>query len=348
MPHFRQSKAARGLSKIDFFEMTEDEAYQEFKRYRWPASNGEPTCPDAKCGIAAAYVLKTRPGLYKCKMCLRQFSATSGTLFAHRKLSYKKLLLAICEFSMDARGDTALRAMASLNITYGSAFVMLHKLREAMGYEQEGVVLRGKVEVDGMAFGHYKRPPNAKFAGGVKQDNRRPAPQCLIVMRERKTNRVLTFAVRTESEGLELIKKHIHRSATVITDDASHWRADIAKDFKRHWRVNHSKNYAVVGSTWMNTNTAESFNNEMRAKSRRHTRISGAHLGRYAAEMAWRIGKRKSSTTERFKALATAAASAPVSKEWKGMRNRIAAPKEDAVAAAATSAVKTKRRRYTY
>lgn len=345
MPHFRQSKAARGFSKIDFFEMTEEQAYQEFKRYRWPASDGEPTCTNPKCGIAAAYVIKSRPGLYKCKKCLRQFSATSGTLFAHRKLSYKKLLLAICEFSMDARGDTALRAMASLNITYGSAFIMLHKLREAMGYEQERVVLRGKVEVDGILFGKYLRPVAPKRA---REKGPGQARQCLIVMRERKTNRVLTFVVKSESEGRELIFKHVHKSATVITDDAGHWNATLDTHFERVWRVNHSKHYSEPGRPWINTNTVESFNNEMRMKGRRHTRISGPHLGRYAAEMAWRIGKRKASTTERFKTLATAAASAPVSKEWKGMRNRIAKQPDVAVSPSGPEVVKTKRRRYTY
>lgn len=346
MPHFRQSKSARGLSKMSFFEMTEDEAYEQFKKYRWPQTDGDPSCPT--CGIAATYKLSTRR-LYKCKKCYRQFSATSGTLFAHRKLSYKMLLLAICEFSMDARGDTALRMMQSLNVTYGTAYIMLHKLREAMGFEQKGIVLRDKVEVDGMAFGHYNRPPNAKFIAGVKQDNRRPAPQCLVVMRERKTNRVLTFAVKSEKEGLELMKLHIHKTATVITDDASHWTAKIAAQFKRHWRVTHKRNYAEVGRPWINTNTVESFNNEMRAKGRRHTRVSGPHLGKYAAEMAWRIGKRKASATHRFESLAQLAASSPASFEWKGVRNKA---KGDVAPKAQTSSPdeqpKPKRRRYTY
>jgi transposase-like protein len=341
MPHFRQSKSARGLSKMSFFEMTEDEAYEQFKKYRWPQTDGDPACPT--CGIAATYKLSTRR-LYKCKKCHRQFSATSGTLFAHRKLSYKMLLLAICEFSMDSRGDTALRMMQSLNVTYGTAYIMLHKLREAMGFEQKGVVLRGKVEVDGMAFARYLRPSGPK-RNRVKKEN----TQWLIVMRERKTNRVLTFVVNSEKEGRPLIKKHVHKTATVITDDASHWNAELDAYFERVWRVNHSVCYAEPGRPWINTNTVESFNNEMRTKGRRHTRISGPHLGRYATEMAWRISKRKASATDRFESLAQLAATSPVSQEWKGVRNKVKSEAKQVVPAAKPGGpAKHKRRRYTY
>jgi MFS family permease len=54
---------------------------------------GEPVCPD--CGCCEAYKITTRRK-FKCKACHRQFSVTSGTIFASRKMAFVDLLAAIC------------------------------------------------------------------------------------------------------------------------------------------------------------------------------------------------------------------------------------------------------------
>jgi transposase-like protein len=55
----------------------------EVKLIRWSDTRGEPVCPRCKC--AAVYAFTTRK-LWKCKACSYQFSVTSGTIFASRKL----------------------------------------------------------------------------------------------------------------------------------------------------------------------------------------------------------------------------------------------------------------------
>ena len=61
----------------------EDEAAEAFKQIRWSATGGDPVCP--RCGCLGVYVYKSR-ALFKCKACKHQFSVTSGTIFASRKL----------------------------------------------------------------------------------------------------------------------------------------------------------------------------------------------------------------------------------------------------------------------
>ncbi len=57
---------------------------------RWAATDGEPVCP--RCECAAVYTYTTRK-LFKCKACNHQFSVTSGTIFASRKLPIRDYLL---------------------------------------------------------------------------------------------------------------------------------------------------------------------------------------------------------------------------------------------------------------
>ena len=99
--HFLLSAAARTLSLKAIYAEGEDAAYDQFCKLRWPATAGAPICP--RCAWQEAYSLSTRRR-FKCKACHHQFSVTSGTIFASRKLAFVDLLGAIALFSMQPRG----------------------------------------------------------------------------------------------------------------------------------------------------------------------------------------------------------------------------------------------------
>jgi ribosomal protein L37AE/L43A len=61
-----------------------EDAYGAFVAIRFSENEGEPFC--VWCGCGAVYRFATRR-IFKCKSCLRQFSLTSKTLFASRKLA---------------------------------------------------------------------------------------------------------------------------------------------------------------------------------------------------------------------------------------------------------------------
>jgi hypothetical protein len=77
--HFLLSAAARTFSLMALCQLSEETAYKIFCRMLWPETDGAPVCPE--CGCPVAYVYRCRR-LFKCKGCHRQFSVTSGTLFA--------------------------------------------------------------------------------------------------------------------------------------------------------------------------------------------------------------------------------------------------------------------------
>jgi hypothetical protein len=51
--HFFLSARARTLSLATVFRMTEAEAEAEFRKVRWPETDGEPVCPN--CGSTKVY-----------------------------------------------------------------------------------------------------------------------------------------------------------------------------------------------------------------------------------------------------------------------------------------------------
>src|SRR5690606_34006968 len=94
--------------------------------------------------------------------CYHQFSVTSGTIFASRKMSFTDLLAAVVIFCNGAKGVAALHLSRDLDCQYKTAFVLTHKLREAMAQEQANVRLDGIVEIDGGYFGGHVKPENRK------------------------------------------------------------------------------------------------------------------------------------------------------------------------------------------
>src|SRR6476469_5753253 len=106
MQHFLLSAKARTLSLKSVFSMGEDKAYETFRQLRWPETEGEPVCP--RCGCVETYEISTRRR-FKCAACYHQFSVTSGTIFASRKLAFVDLLGAICLFVNAAKGLSAVQ-----------------------------------------------------------------------------------------------------------------------------------------------------------------------------------------------------------------------------------------------
>ena len=105
--HFLLSAAARTLSLKTIFSEGEDAAYRRFRRLRWPEKPmGRRVCP--VCGCLDIYDLTTRRR-FKCAACHHQFSVTSGTILASRKLSFVDLLGAICLLVNASKGLSAVQ-----------------------------------------------------------------------------------------------------------------------------------------------------------------------------------------------------------------------------------------------
>ena len=73
---------------------------------RRPETDGKPVCPRCSCAVCYACRRSTDQPRWRCKACGRDFSITSGTLFAWHKLPLRTYLLAVAEFCNEVKGKS--------------------------------------------------------------------------------------------------------------------------------------------------------------------------------------------------------------------------------------------------
>ncbi len=316
--HFLLSAAARSLSLKSIYRMDEDKAHETFCEMRWADTDGDPVCP--RCGCVESYKITTRRK-FKCKGCHHQFSVTSGTIFASRKMSFTDLLAAICLFVNAAKGISALQMARDIDCQHKTAFVLCHKLREAMTAEIEGLKLSGDIEVDGQYHGGSIRPANCREDRIDRRlaEHQTGKRRVVVAMRQRG-GRTLPFVTRNEADGVY----HVHQNATpcarIYADEAGHW--DVLHARFEAYRINHSEAYSLGGIC---TNQVESYFARLRRCIRgQHHHVSPQYLGQYAHEAAWREDHcREPNGALANRALGLALAH-PVSRQWSGYWQRAA------------------------
>lgn len=316
MQHFLLSSAARSLSLKAVFRMGEDAAYETFRKLRWPETDGEAICP--KCGCVETYDISTRRR-FKCVACHAQFSVTSGTIFASRKMSFTDLLAAIVIFVNGAKGVSALQVSRDLDCQYKTAFVLSHKLREAMAREQQGRQLNGVVEIDGAYFGGYVKPENEKADRKDRRlaQNRTGKRQCVVIMRE-QNGKSLPFVVKNEGDAVPFVRDHVGTLATIHADEGTGWDALHAGWETK--RVNHSVQFMDEGVC---TNQAESYFSRLRRMEvGTHHHIAGPYLNAYAGEASWREDNRRVSNGEQAAMVTASALASSQSRQFAGYWQR--------------------------
>ncbi len=315
--HFLLSAAARTLNVRQIYKAGEDAAYATFCKLRWPETDGEAVCPD--CGCCEAYAITTRRK-FKCKACHHQFSVTSGTIFASRKLAFVDLLAAICLFVNGSKGRSAVQLSRELGVQYKTAWVMAHKIRESMQDEYEGRKVSGEVEIDGAYFGGHIRPKNMRED---RVDRRRARHQTgtrrvVVAIRARK-GRTLTFVTPTEADGVDLVARNVLPGSVIFADEARHWD-HLSRGFAMG-RINHEEAYSNLAGT--HTNNAESFFSRLRRMvSGQHHFVSPKYLHQYATHAAWLEDHRRESNGDLTMRVIGNAMAAPVSRVFKGYWQR--------------------------
>jgi len=226
------------------------------------------------------------------------------------------------------KGISALQLGRDLDVQYKTAFVLAHKLREAIAKEQSEAQLSGMVEVDGAYFGGHIKQENAK---ADRKDRRLASQQTgkrqvVVVARERgEGGRTLPFIVRQEADAVALIRERVAMGSIVHADEAGGW--DRLHAYYDVMRINHSVAFSKDGAC---TNQAESYFSRLRrAELGQHHHISGKYLAAYAVElaayaveMAWREDSRRLPNGALHQAATAAALGHPVSRIWAGYWQR--------------------------
>lgn len=236
----------------------------------------------------------------------------------------RDILLATYIFVNGAKGHGALPLSREMKCHYKTAFVLAHKMREALGTLQAEHKFTGIVEIDGLWAGGKIKPANLVKDRIDLRTVDHPKRRSVVTIRERRAGgRCRSFVFRHESEAIPIILATVHETAKVRVDEAKHWNV-LWEYFDDVKSVNHDKEGYVVNG--VHTNWVESFNSRVRrAEIGTHHHIAGPHLQHYADEMAWREDHRRVSNGTQFTLLLGALARSPASRRWRGYWQRGAA-----------------------
>ena len=293
------------LSTLAIEYSNEDKAREFLEKLRWPHG---PVCPH--CQNSGHYTLKprseskspSRPGLYKCKSCHRQFTVTVGTIFSDSKVPLHKWLFAFFLLSSSKKAMSAHQMHRTLGVTYKTAWFMCHRIRHAVSPLFPKEKLKGGVEIDEAFFG-VKNKPKVQVVALVERGG------------EVRTKVIDRISHRNIGQ---FMRDNIARGSTLNTDANPRYKGVYLPAVK-HDSVNHSEKEFIrerADGSKVHVNHCESFFSLLRRGIMgAFHHISKEHLHRYCDEFAFRWNTRRLTDGERF-------VMAVQSSEWKRLKYR--------------------------
>jgi ribosomal protein L37AE/L43A len=220
-----------GLSMPEFFDLygTEAQCRAALQAARWPRGFECPVCG----GAARTSFERGQLRYWQCGSCEHQTSLIAGTMFANTKLALRLWFLALQLLTQAKNNVSALELERQLGVSYRSAWLMKHKICEAMRLREDARELAGRVEIDDALLGGEL--PGGKAGRGSQNkvpfvaavpttDDGRPALACLRAQ------------PHTEEQVGEFAAAHIAPSTTVVSDGLWCFRATalVGADHERH------------------------------------------------------------------------------------------------------------------
>lgn len=277
------------LSRPEFH--SEAAAFAHLEKIIW---GDAPVCPH--CGgldritkVKANPTKRIREGLWRCGDCKKQFTVKIGTVFEHMRLPLHKALQAVYLVTSSKKGISAHQLHRTLEITYKSAWFLLHRIREAMRDDSDIAPMGGNggvVEVDETFIGKLK---------GVEKKRAFHHKMKVLALVDRDSGKARTMVIdNVKAETLmPLVLANVAREARVMTDEHSGYR-DAGKFFAANGTTSHGKGeYVNLQDRSIHSNTVEGyFSIFKRGMKGVYQHCGEDHLHRYLAEFEFRYNNR--------------------------------------------------------
>jgi len=263
---------------------TPQQCQAHLQAVRWPTGFGCPHCS----GRRSCYLAER--AVYQCHDCRRQTSLTAGTIFHRTRVSLDKWFWAIYRLAQDKKGCSALLLSKELDVCYPTAWMMGHKIRQAMHRHTPPFSLQGLVELDDAYLGgvraghpgHQGRAADGKTPVLVAVEvtgTGRPGRAALLPVRNFRKPSVTTF-----------VRACLEQGCTVKTDGMG--------GFKHLSLLGHQHEYRPIGAdkkqaSAMLPTVHMLISNLKRFVLGRHHAISGKHAIRYLGEFNYRFNRRR-------------------------------------------------------
>lgn len=247
-----------------------------------------------KCSCGGSYSLKAGRRQFQCSKCRFQIAPTAYTLFHKSDTPLTLWFKAILTFSNAKSGISAKEMERQLEVTYKTAWRILHLIRKAL--EQNGK-LSGDVEMDSAFFG-------GRFKSG--KDNARQkeaiAAKTVVmgaVQRGGKARLLIVPDNKAKTHG-DFLNEMIEPQGTRLLTDKTNRLDKVAVGFNRH-SVDHGRGEYVRGD--VHANTIEGFWSHIkRSITGTHKVVSRKYLQEYLNAFVFHRNNRYSDK-ERFWAL---------------------------------------------
>jgi hypothetical protein len=273
-----------GMSLPVFLERygTESQCRQALARMRWPSGFRCPACS------YAGYCQLHQRSVWQCNRCKHQVSLTSGTVFARSKLPLRIWFLAIYLLTQNKNGISALSLHRHLGVSANTAWLIKHKLMQAMIERDDGQPLRGIVQLDDAYWG------GERHGGGVGRGSPAKTPFVAAVQLSTEGH---PQAMRMDVIGgfrnqtvTRWAKRHLQRGSAVVSDGLHCFRSVTAAGCSHHPRITGGGPRAATHPMfrWVNTmlgNVKNSLHGTYHA-------LRPKYLQRYLAEFCYRFNRR--------------------------------------------------------
>lgn len=120
---------------------------------KWPDGFVCPNC----AGRAATTFRRRNLNYWQCSQCHHQASLTAGTLFEHTQLPLTTWFLALYLISQSKSNIAALELSRHLGVSWKTAWLLKHKIMEAMYRREQERPLHGAVSLDDAYLGGERR-----------------------------------------------------------------------------------------------------------------------------------------------------------------------------------------------
>ncbi len=261
---------------------SDDACLEHLKLVRWGQNLERFECPD--CGHARGWWLPARR-LVECCYCHKQTSITAGTVFHRTRTPLWKWFWAIYQLAQDKKGIAALELAKQIGVCYGTAWLILHKLRRSMRDRTQRYTLQGLVEVDETYVGGQ-----ATGTPGRGAEKKTPVAVAVELDVERKPRRI-AMGVLADVGGHSLktfAQRSIDKGSTLRTDGWGSYRTVAKAGYEHEAIPTGGGQKAVQTFPWLHT----FIGNMKRMILGTYHSVSPKHLDAYLAEFTYRANRR--------------------------------------------------------
>lgn len=274
----------KGYSLTDLFRDygTEEQCRKVLFNWRWPTGFCCPACQKS------SYCVLEKRHLYQCNRCHHQTSVTSGTLFDSTKVPLTTWFLAIYLITQGKAGISALALMREIGVSYNTAWLMKHKIMQAMKERDDSQPLTGTIQLDDVYWGGERHGGKR----GRGSENKTPFVAAVSLSDKQHPLKMNLNVVEGFSlmEIERLAKGHLSPESHVISDGLPCFSA-VKQAGCRHTAIVTGGGFESVEFAefkWVNT----LIGNVKNAIHGTYHSVSKQHLPRYLAEFCYRFNRR--------------------------------------------------------